>query len=510
MRRTRHEPNQGGAAGRAGSEAGSIQIAAVLLLFFGSPAEAQVDCDARASISVGHGHGVAGQTVAVPLRGRSACEVNGFGLAIGHHQSLVEFVDLEPGPFLENHAGSDLFVFSSPNNTDGFVSIFVAFDLSAPLTVPPASLPANTLLATLFYRIRGGAPPGRVVLRNQDRTYGSPRIHHVFTTTGLGIEPQLHSGSITIQPFRVDAGEDRMLPEGSFVTLLGSASGFKPGAVPAYRWSQASGPPAPSMVGLTTTDLTVQLPEVEGDVPVVFELQVDDGEDTSRGAVEILTIDVDARVGELRIPTAPASQDLLAGSETLAFAGELEWGTDLEDGLWSEVSFEVSPHPVLDEIERATLYVDADGSGDVNEGDHELASASAPFAGGQRTIALRFAETLKQGSPVQFLLVVERSAAPAQKAFGPILAALAALVVLLAARKTRVEWRGAHALGWLGVALILTVLACSGGGGGSSSSQAGVVFSIDDESDVDLRGSATGTMGRVTGLPARGSQLNVE
>ncbi len=187
---------------------------------------------------------------------------------------------------------------------------------------------------------------------------------------------------------------------------------------------------------------------------------------------------------------------------------------------------------VLDEIARASLYLDEDQSGDLDGGDRLLGSVNSPFVGGQTSLSFTVDERLKAGAPVQFLLIVERSApAPARQGSFPIWPALVVLAAVAAMRTAGVDIRlstdGARCLGWVGVALSLALLvpACSSGGGGgdgggdggggggggnNNSPAAALVFSIDDELDIDLRGESTATPGSITGLPLQGPELYVE
>ena len=76
-------------------------LAALLLGLNCAPASAQgVDCDANAKLTVGSATAPSG-LVKVELRGSSECPVTGFGLAIGHDGTQVEFIRSTPGPFLE-------------------------------------------------------------------------------------------------------------------------------------------------------------------------------------------------------------------------------------------------------------------------------------------------------------------------------------------------------------------------------------------------------------------------
>ena len=154
-------------------------------------------CGASASLTVGRVTAEA-PIVEVELRGHSRCEVNGFGLAIGHDPTRVEFLRAEPDDFLERHAGEDLFVLSSTTSEVDFMTLLVAFDLSLPLTVPPARIPSDTLLATLVYQVKPDAEPGDVILRNEDETFGHPPVANIFTTERLEIRPVLQSGLIRV------------------------------------------------------------------------------------------------------------------------------------------------------------------------------------------------------------------------------------------------------------------------------------------------------------------------
>ncbi len=496
----------------------SVAVAAVILMSVGGPVAAQSNCNARSNLSIGHAHGVAGQIVNVALTGRSVCEVNGFGLVIGHDPNRLDFLSADPGQFLVDYAGDQLFVLTDFDNDLGLMILYVAFDFAPPLTILPRSVPFHSDLFELRYRVKSGAAPGTTHLINQSRRYGSPPISNVYTTAGREINPVLTSGSITIQAFSVDAGDDQSLAEGSFTILQGSASGFRAGATPTYRWTQISGPLAQQIDGSANSAFALQLPQVTDDQLLVFELEVNDDQDSSKDTVEIIVLDSDARGGELRLPSTPVpTVNLTPSTQALAFVGQLEWRTEFEDGIWSEIRFQVNSHAVLDEIARASLYLDVDQSGDLDGGDRLLGSINSPFAGGQTSVSFTINERLQAGAPIQFLLIVERSApAPARQGSFPIWPALVVLAAVAALRRAGVDLRpsavGARCLGAVGVALSVALLvpACSSGGGGGSDHPAALVFSIDDELDIDLRGESSGTPGSVSGLPLQGPELKVQ
>ncbi len=502
-------------------------LTACLAVLISGALPAQFDCDANALLAVGKESGASGP-VKVEIRGNSECDVTGFGMAIGYDPFRLKFLGAQPGPFFEDYAGDDLNFAATAFPDEGYVVVLLLMDLKPPFgEPPPTSVAERTVLATLFFDILPGTALGKVRLRNLDSVFGQPPIAHIFTsdTVPQGIRPVLESGSIAIIakiPFTVDAGDDQMGPENSFTTLLGSTGTVQKYAVLTYRWSQISGPPA-SFADDSTALFSVQLPQVDGDTPLVFKLEVDDGATSSEDTVEILALDVDARAGDFRLTPTTASRDFGAAASEIGFVGQLEWGTNLEDALWSGLRFRVTTEgeaDVLDEISSATLYIDANNNGNVDAADRTLASVQNPFPGGQSDLEFSFSETLEAGSPKRFLLVVARRAPePAQQAtvFGWHAALLLAAVLILR--------RALHFLGSCSrrerclslslvlFSLVLILSACSAGGdGGDDGSEitSSIRFSIEAAADVELRGTSTGIEGTVTGLPAQGPKLVVE
>lgn len=200
----------------------AVHPALIFSLLTCSLARAQ-DCDANASITVGDTVGDPGEVVEVELRGRSVCEVIGLGMAIGHDQSRVRFLSAEPAPFLTVYAGNSLFFLAEGHDDRGFMSMFWTFDLGFGATIPPRSIPANTVLTKLEYSILPGAT-GTVILRNEDLAYGFPRIPNNYLTEDRPISPRLFSGSITVglsgTEFRrgdVNADGDQDLADAIFI-----------------------------------------------------------------------------------------------------------------------------------------------------------------------------------------------------------------------------------------------------------------------------------------------------
>lgn len=173
-----------------------VCLAPLISVLIGSAARAQI-CDDNAAIAVGNVVGTPGQQVTVELRGKSLCEVTGLGMAIGHDSSRVQFLSAEPSPFVTGYAGGSLVFLAEEHNDKGFMSMFWVFDLGFGETIPPRSIPANTVLTLLTYSILPNAT-GQVNLVNESRTYGSPRIENIFTTDTTQILPSLSGGTITV------------------------------------------------------------------------------------------------------------------------------------------------------------------------------------------------------------------------------------------------------------------------------------------------------------------------
>ena len=146
----------------------------VLLVLTSISLQAQVDCDANARLSVGTASAAPGEVVRVELRGSSLCDVNGFGMAIGYDSSRLDFLGATPGPFLQDRADGDLFFLSTAFPLQSFVTFLAQADLNPPFFVPPPfAIPDNSVLTTLVFRVRADAPPGEVILLNEDQRFGN-------------------------------------------------------------------------------------------------------------------------------------------------------------------------------------------------------------------------------------------------------------------------------------------------------------------------------------------------
>lgn len=162
-----------------------------------------------AQITVGDSVGRRGDVVSVEVRGEIDCEVSGFIAAIGHDPAQVRFVAAEPGPFIANHAGSELLFRVTEHNDQGYAVVGAIFDFSIPLTVPPVIIGPDTLLSTLTYEILPGAAEGVVPLLNRTRTYGDTNlIANVFAGNRgeFSIDPVLVDGAVMVQADVVPPG----------------------------------------------------------------------------------------------------------------------------------------------------------------------------------------------------------------------------------------------------------------------------------------------------------------
>ena len=200
-------------------------LASLILFLFCGVSRAQF-CDDNAAIIVGNAVGLPGQEVTVELRGNSLCEVTGLGMAIGHDASRVQFVSAEPSRFLTSYSGDALVFLAAEHNQEGFMSLIWAFDLGFGQGLPPRTIPANTVFASLKYLILPNAS-GQITLRNESWAYGFPRIKNVYAGETNEIEPALSNGSITVgssTPLkfrRIDANADGKQDLADAIFVLG-------------------------------------------------------------------------------------------------------------------------------------------------------------------------------------------------------------------------------------------------------------------------------------------------
>jgi hypothetical protein len=198
------------------------------------------DCVGPAVLEVGAGETASGERVRIPIRGKAACDVTGFSMAVGHDSSRLRLLAGEPSAFISGHAGEDLNFYLLQKNDEGYGAIFVLFDITFPITVAPIPIPDQTLLATLEYEAIPGAPTGSTPLLNRHRTYGSPNlISNIFSAPPgkSPIEPTLIDGSVMVLPARTggffvrgNSNSDLRLDISDAVFLLNSL--FLGGPVP--------------------------------------------------------------------------------------------------------------------------------------------------------------------------------------------------------------------------------------------------------------------------------------
>jgi hypothetical protein len=197
---------------------------AALVLCAGNGRAAEEDCTVGTTLAVGSGLGRPNTQVEIPILGKTDCAITGFSLAVGHDNTRLEFVEGIPSPFVIGHTGPicdtcDLQVSSLVKNEEGYGALFVLFDISYPITVPPIPIPEDTVLATLIYRVLPGAPEGPTALLNRTRMYGAPIfVSNIFSREPgeTPIDPALSDGSIEILPpltspffIRADSNNDK-------------------------------------------------------------------------------------------------------------------------------------------------------------------------------------------------------------------------------------------------------------------------------------------------------------
>ncbi len=205
----------------------------IWLFLFTLSVLSQLRAQCVSELAVGEAAGVPGATVPVEVIGEASCKVTGFSLAIGHDDALVSFVDATPGPFLVEHAGSDLSF--QVNAQSGYTVIGALFDISFPLTIPATVIASGTVLATMNYKIVAGANSGSTVLLNRTKTYGGGfPVANIFSRPpgGVPLEPVLVDGLVTVEESvrfrRGDANEDGNLDLSDVVTILVDLFGGRP------------------------------------------------------------------------------------------------------------------------------------------------------------------------------------------------------------------------------------------------------------------------------------------
>ncbi|MCA9770993.1 MAG: right-handed parallel beta-helix repeat-containing protein [Myxococcales bacterium] len=109
-----------------------------------------------------------------------------------------------------------------------------------------------------------------------------------------------------------DAGADQSLPEGSTVTLDGTASADANGDTIHYAWSQVSGPSV-ALTGSDTAEPTFTLPNVTADTALVFALVVSDAALSS--AADQVTVTA-LFVNQAPVANAGGDQSVVPGTQT--------------------------------------------------------------------------------------------------------------------------------------------------------------------------------------------------
>ncbi|MBI4585320.1 MAG: choice-of-anchor D domain-containing protein [Planctomycetes bacterium] len=326
-----------------------------------------------------------------------------------------------------------------------------------------------------------------------------------------------------VSPIRADAGDDRFAPEGSLVTLDGSNSFTSCGEFLSFIWEQVSGPPAQD---LTRSEdggqITFTVPPIDGgDKPMVFVLTVGDAcENEASDDVTVVAIDVDERAAVLSLRSAVAKEiPTEEGKRLIVFDGQIDWQTDLEDGLWSGVRFNIQNDSGLESLRQATIYRDSNDNGDLDEED--LALDSAGGVNPDNTVLFEFEKTLKKGQPDRFLLVVDFESTPPSDTTTSFLPALLLALGLIGLRRLcKGQSLEKSALLFLLVAVCLAFpalpVACHRGHGHPGESGQPLApaneasFQLQGTVDVFIKGKTTGVAAKITGLPLVGPTIQID
>ena len=154
-----------------------VAISLFALLSYGGKAVAQCSSvglsvgDASARVSRAN----ANYDFTVDVTGSTDCSVNGFTMGIGYDSTKLTFVSGAAGTWVSNHAGNALsFSATAATTQDGNATPYI--DLSTYFSTAaggnPIAVPADTVLATLTFRIINGTTPGTTPLTNATETYG--------------------------------------------------------------------------------------------------------------------------------------------------------------------------------------------------------------------------------------------------------------------------------------------------------------------------------------------------
>ncbi|MCO6436137.1 MAG: PKD domain-containing protein [Phycisphaerae bacterium] len=116
------------------------------------------------------------------------------------------------------------------------------------------------------------------------------------------------------EPPSADAGADQVAFEGDVVALSGARSRDPEGVSLSYSWAQVGSGPSVTLSNPRAALTTFTAPDVTRDTVLQFELQVDDGTNTSQDVVIVEVLD--------SIDNAAAPPTAIAGADLQASAGE--------------------------------------------------------------------------------------------------------------------------------------------------------------------------------------------
>lgn len=435
--------------------------------------------------------GAAGQSVFVDCAHDAV--LSGFSLSIRYRPAELAITEVT----VSGASAEDLSFFEGTNDpATGEISYGAILDLGHPL--PPAQ---DHRLVRLVFDVKGGAGT-TTPIEFVNGLGPEGRGENLLTDdNALAITPLLRSGSVAIKagylPPVADAGPDLATADLSTVTLDGSLS-FSPVGLPlTFSWSRVSGPSAQPVGGQDAALASYLLPDVAGDEPLVLELAVTDDENTRRTDLVTVTV-VDAAQRQAAMAPAPDLAAPLGPGKAIVLAGDLSWGTALEDGLLTGLAFTAGGPGDESRLGSLSVYIDENGNGSLDLDGQDRQAAVRTVPADDARVAFDLLAILPPGRTTRFFLVADlHGGVPAQAwLFIPALLATG-LFFRRPGRRSR--------CGFLAVLLLslpFTTVACGGGGGGGGGLVVG--FALNDPSDVTARGAATGVPAALSGPPIEG------
>lgn len=363
----------------------------------------------------------------------------------------------------------------------------------------------------------GPAETPRVELGNRISTRVEGEVaqdHPVTALTG---------GTVTVIPraLEPEAGPDSRIAERTTIVLDGSDTTLPAGRDVRFRWSQITPGPLARIENPGGAITAVQIPDVDDDITLTFQLEVDDGLGPLVDLVHVEVIDLDSRVLELERPSVTATR-LPDSVGVVALEFELTWNSIHERGRLDGLGFDFAGGETpRTRLTRPRLVLDLDRDG-IPGGVEPVYSPRAPVGSPLSRVDFDLDLVLASRDPLPFLLIVDvLDPPPVEGSTGAAAGALLALIALgfLAARRERERFRTPRRapllLSFLGLWVLFAGASCGGGGGGGGGAPPAPAATPvtrplgPDEvrttlARIDLRGELTSLTITVADLPLAG------